>query len=82
MKIMIQPDGTVRCVYGEQLDLLSLGLTDIKRASHVEPLPSGDWLVDLEPVGGPEMGPFAKRSEALAAELQWLEENWLVQGSQ
>ena len=56
MQMMIQPDGTIRCVYGDELDLLTLGLTDITRASHVEPLPSGDWLVDLAPVGGPGNG--------------------------
>ena len=50
----------------------------IARASHVEPDPDGRWQADLRPVGGPVLGPFDRRSEALAAELAWLEAHWLV----
>ena len=28
-------------------------------------------------VGGPVLGPFPHRSEALTAERQWLKSNWL-----
>ena len=48
----------------------------IRRASHVEPDAAGRWWADLAPVGGPRLGPFDRRSEALAAELRWLERHW------
>jgi hypothetical protein len=43
------------------------------RASHVEPDDVGDWYADLEPVGGPKLGPFKTRRMALAAEIDWLD---------
>jgi hypothetical protein len=56
--------------------LASFG-TEPTRASHVEPDDRGRWLADLSPIGGPVLGPFDRRSEALEAEVTWLEENWL-----
>jgi hypothetical protein len=64
-------------VYSEEIDLAALGSPVITRASHVEPDPQGRWWADLSPVGGPTLGPFDSRSEALAAERSWLETNWL-----
>jgi len=78
MNLLILPDGTVRAIYAEDIDLTNLGPALISRASHVEPDSHGRWLADLGPVGGPVLGPFAFRSEALSAELTWLEANWLV----
>jgi hypothetical protein len=63
----------VRCLYGEVIDLTVLGPVFIHRASQVEPDAEGRWWADLAPVDGPSLGPFARRSEALAAERQWLE---------
>jgi hypothetical protein len=60
------------------IDLAAMGRPVITRASHVEPDASGRWLADLSPVGGPLLGPFARRSEALAAESAWLEYHWLM----
>jgi hypothetical protein len=77
MTIIIQPDGTLRCLYGEAIDLAGIGHLIIQRASHVEPDESGDWLADLSPVSGPTLGPYAARSAALAAEAAWLEANRL-----
>ena len=77
MQLLIQPDGLVRCVYAETLDLASLGQLMIQRGSHVEPDANGHWLADLSPVNGPVLGPFSLRSDALAAERAWLEANWL-----
>ena len=77
MQLVIQPDGIVRCVYSETLDLHTLGNLNISRGSHVEPDPNGRWFVDLSPVAGPRLGPFSKRSDALEAETQWLEHHWL-----
>ncbi len=76
MQLMINPNGSVRCVYDETIDLPTLGPLEIRRASHVEPDERGQWIVDLSPVSGPVLGPFAHRSQALTAERQWLDEHW------
>lgn len=78
MEILIEPGGTVRAIYGETIDLHALGRPTITRASHVEPDQQGRWFADLSPCHGPRLGPFDRRSEALAAEHAWLEENWLA----
>jgi hypothetical protein len=77
MNLIIERDGSVRGIYGEEIALDALGPTRITRASHVEPDDQGRWLADLSPVGGPVLGPFALRSEALTAEVAWLEKNWI-----
>jgi hypothetical protein len=73
MTLVVDPAGTVRAVYDELLDLAALGPLRIVRASRVEPDPSCRWTADLTPVGGPVLGPFDRRSEALDAERAWLE---------
>ena len=77
MQLVIEPCGAARCIYGEELDLSSLGSLTISRASYVEPDQHGRWLADMAPVGGPVLGPFNQRSLALAAESAWLDEHWL-----
>ena len=77
MRFLVKPDGTVRAIYDELIDLTVLGRPTITRASHVEPDEQGRWLADLKPVGGPVLGPFDRRSEALEAEHDWLERHWL-----
>ena len=77
MQLVVQPDGMIRCVYGEQIELRMLGNLAVSRASHVEPNEDGHWLADLSPVGGPLLGPYDKRSVALHEEEQWLQANWL-----
>lgn len=76
MHLVVAPDGAVRAVYGEEIDLHALGRLAIARASHVEPTPDGRWTADLRPVGGPVLGPRGHRSEALEAERAWLEAHW------
>ena len=78
MDMVVAPDGSVRAVYAEAIDLASLGAADVTRASHVEPDGRGGWTADLSPVGGPVLGPFPRRSEALATEVAWLEAHWLA----
>jgi hypothetical protein len=72
MELVVDAAGDVRCIYDEGIDLRELGALKITRASHVEPDQDGNWLADMGPVGGPVMGPFGTRSEALAAERAWL----------
>lgn len=82
MTLHVGLDGEVKAVYGEALDLASLGTLTFCRASHVEPDAEGRWHADLSPVSGPALGPFARRSEAVAAELAWLGAYWPVPRSQ
>jgi len=77
MDLLIQVSGTVRCVFGEEIDLGQLGQLSIRRGSHVEPTPDGQWTADLAPVQGPLLGPFPTRTAALNAEVSWLQEHWL-----
>jgi hypothetical protein len=72
--LFVQPDGQVRCLYDETIDLASIGALHIRRASRVEPDRSGRWWTDLSPAGGPVLGPFACRSQALSAERCWLDD--------
>jgi len=71
--LVIDPGGTATCLYGETLDLTSLGPLAISRASQVEPDATGQWWADLDLVDGPVLGPFTRRSNALSAERKWLE---------
>ena len=71
--LVISPGGDARAVYAEVIDLGALGPLTIRRASHVEPDVTGQWWADLAPVQGPRLGPFGRRSAALAAEIEWLD---------
>lgn len=81
LDLTIQPDGTVRGIYSDSLDFRALGAAlgelEIRRASRVEPTEDGRWTADLALSGGPVLGPFGLRSEALAAEVAWLREHVL-----
>ena len=77
MQLIIDSRGRVRCVYAETIDLAELGRLTISRGSHVEPDEEGRWSADLAPVGGPQLGPFPSRSDALSAEAEWLDAHWL-----
>jgi hypothetical protein len=79
MELVVQTDGTISCLYDEALDLTALGNCEVQRASFVEPHVHGGWTADLWPVSGPVLGPFALRSEALAAERKWLDHYLLSQ---
>jgi len=77
MQILIEPNGTLRCIYDEAIDLTVFGQPVIRRASHVDPDAEGNWVVDLSLSSGPVVGRFVRRSEALEAEIAWLQSNWL-----
>jgi flagellin-like protein len=72
IKIIIGKNGVIRFIYSDPLlFLLKEGRATIQRASHVEPGLNG-WQADLSLVGGPKLGPYQLRQEALDAEVQWL----------
>jgi hypothetical protein len=72
MELVVDAGGSVRCIYGEELDLRALGKLQITRASHVEPDRDGFWWADMGPSGGLVLGPYGSRSEAWGAERGWL----------
>ena len=72
MELVVDAGGDVRCIYGEELDLREIGKLQITRASHVEPDTEGYWWADMDPSGGPVLGPFRSRTEALGAERGWV----------
>jgi hypothetical protein len=76
MDLVVDPTGRAFAVYDELIDLATLGRPVITRASHVEADDRGLWHADLSPVGGPALGPFPRRSDALAAERAWLAAHW------
>ncbi|AMV19211.1 hypothetical protein [Planctomyces sp. SH-PL14] len=78
MEVLIHYDGSIIALYDEVLDLRPLGRPSIERASRVEPDHEGRWTAQL--IGGPELGPFDRRSEAIAAEIAWLEVHRLSGG--
>lgn len=74
--VTITPEGAVNFIWSDDLaDMLEIGAGKIARASHVEPNEEGQWEADLSPVGGPKLGPFRLRNEALTAEVEWLKAN-------
>jgi hypothetical protein len=74
--------GRVTMIYSDDdAQLLAQGRCSVTRASHVEPAEGGGWTADMTPVGGPILGPFTLRSEALDKEVLWLNENVLQSSS-
>jgi hypothetical protein len=73
MNLLVDPHGGVRCLYSEVIDLTKLGTMSIRRVSMVEPDHTGNWWADLKILGGPRLGPYPRRSEALEAEVAWVE---------
>jgi hypothetical protein len=56
----------------------TLGAPGTHGASGVRAVSGGGgagWSANLSPVRGPKLGPFPRRSQALAAERQWLEQH-------
>jgi len=82
IELVVRPCGNVRMIYDETLDASLLGQVRVTRGSHVEPTHDGQWTADLHPVGGPVLGPFRFRSEALTAEITWLRRHWLCRGDE
>jgi len=75
MTLTVSPSGLITYVHTDALAPLvaDAATVQITRASNVEPDPGGQWWANLAPVGGPSLGPFDLRRDALAAEVAWLD---------
>ncbi len=80
LQITVTKEGRLLFVWDDTLQpLLSLGRASIRRVSHVEPMSTNvpvdmvnRWSADLSPIGGPWLGPFDLREQALEAERDFL----------
>ncbi|MGV3483991.1 MAG: hypothetical protein ACO1RT_06210 [Planctomycetaceae bacterium] len=79
--LIVEPCGNVRMIYDESIDPRVIGVPRIRRGSHVEPTENGHWTADLSPCGGPVLGPFSQRSQAIDAEIDWLRKHWIGSSS-
>jgi len=61
MELVVDAGGDARCIYDEARGLREIGTLQITRASRVEPDAEGYWWADMEPSGGPVLGPFRRR---------------------
>lgn len=80
MQAIVRPDGTIEFLYSDIHKKLIESATEVKnpRVSDVEPTQDGKaWVADMSRVGGPELGPFPTRDEALRREVEWLEAHGL-----
>jgi hypothetical protein len=75
--LSIDRAGGVKAIYSDGFDWEALGKPLIQRASQVEPDHLGLWWADLSLSNGPKLGPFARRADAISAEVAWLEKNRL-----
>ncbi len=76
-ELIVGLGGSVRMIYSELIEPNALGAPTIHRGSHVEPDHRGYWWADLSPCNGPKLGPYAVRSRAIEAEIEWLRTFWL-----
>jgi hypothetical protein len=76
MELIVSPRGEITTIYSEVINLAALGLQRVQRASQVEPDAEGRWWAQV--IDGPHLGPFERRSEAIAAEIDWLTRNRLL----
>lgn len=72
LTLLVGPQGEVLGLYDDRIPWREFGKCAIRRASHVEPTAQGEWCADLAPVGGPLLGPYVMRAEALQAEREYL----------
>lgn len=73
-KLIIDAGGRISMIYRDDLrSLLEEGRAEIRRASHVEPTAANEWAADMAPSGGPVLGPFVSRADALEQECRWIE---------
>lgn len=72
--ILIEPDGTVRCLYTEEIDLRALGPLQVRRATSVEwDEDAQEWVATLVSTGE-VLAHCRTRKDALEAEVRILTE--------
>jgi hypothetical protein len=80
-RVVLIKGGRIHFIYDDAMrPLMDQGKTEVRRASYVEPIntPVGvKWQADMSPVGGPVLGPFDLRQQALDREIEWLNEHSL-----
>lgn len=75
--LVVEVGGKLKFIYNDELhELLSFGESKITRVSYVEPF-GLCWMADMAPVGGPILGPFDLRQEALDAEVAYIKKHVL-----
>jgi len=72
MKVHISPDGTLTYLYTEDVDLYHMGEVTVSRLSNIEPV-GLEWEVIMR--DGTNLGRYPKRSQALKAEVEYLEKH-------
>ena len=83
IELAVSNEGVIRFIYSDDARfLLDAGEAKIKRVSNVEPWDEmgrsgAKWGADLQMSGGPLLGPFERRQDALDAEVVWLRGNRL-----
>ena len=78
MTIIFGTDGHLRFIYDDATKRLVDDFTTnavIRRASNVEPTHDGQWEADMALAGGPVLGPYEDRGDALSEERAWLNLN-------
>ena len=76
--LTIDENGNGKAIYSDELaDYFAATGAKITRASSVEPGLDGKWTVDLTVSGGPIIGGFRLRDDALKYEVEWLNKNYL-----
>ncbi len=72
-KLAIESDGAIVMIYDDDdRELIDAGAACIARVSDVEPNENGEWLAIMRR-DSVVLGPFRLRSEALAAEVKYLQ---------
>ena len=66
MQMVVKPDGALRCLCGEEIDLHAIGKLSIERGSHVEPTNDGHSM------GHSPGGTFVAVSNEAGAKLRIL----------
>lgn len=78
MRLFIDRSGSIKYLYTEAIDADNFGtIEEITRASNVEPV---GQLWESQIIDGPILGPYKLRSQALAAEINYLETEVLCHG--
>lgn len=79
MIIQANADGSVTAIVGSlkeetPIDLETIGRCTVKRQGVLIEA-NGEWLADMFLCGGPVLGPFGSRAEAINGEIEWLQNN-------